>query len=200
VSQTAHLDPDIVAFSAIIPEEKLSPLWAASDGLRRHPLCELLGDTADPSALARATIQAMRLVSNNDPTWMDSLRKRLLDPTDFTNAAAALGEIRAYGTLALAGLNPKAIDRGANPDFQIELGGQTIIVEVHTKQIAANITIAGRPTLHAGGAHRRRISGSVPGGMRGRTPGRRPGKSPGRPERRDAARRRTRGEAAPWTR
>ena len=40
-----------------------------------------------------------------------------------------------YGALAKAGLLPKAITEQANPDFKIELAGQTIIVEVHTRQM-----------------------------------------------------------------
>ena len=135
MGHTAYKHPDIIAFLTIFPEDEISSLWAASSGPRMHPLCELIGDMANPSPLALETIRAIRLVSQNDPAWMNHLRARLLNAANFTDSAATLGEIRAYGTLAMAGLKPKAINEDANPDFRIELGGQTIIVEVHTRQM-----------------------------------------------------------------
>ena len=132
--QAVNRDPVITALLAIIPESAISPLWTMSDGFNRHPLCELIGNMANPSPIARATIHAMRLVNQNEPEWMKALRNRILS-NEFTTAAAALGEIRAYGTLVMAKLNPKPISQKGNPDFKLELDQQTIIVEVHTRQM-----------------------------------------------------------------
>lgn len=135
MSQTTQWHPDISALFAIIPEHAISPLWAVSNGLRMHPVCELIGEPEEPSGLARETIRSMRLVNQNDPAWMNRLRTRLLDAANFADAAAALGEIRAYGALAMAGLRPHAIGQPANPDLRVDIDGQTIIVEVHTRQM-----------------------------------------------------------------
>lgn len=117
-------------------EDEISPLWAASDGMvRPHPLCELLANSEDPPPISLATIRSLRLASKSEPLWMKRLRARLLDAADFTNAGAALGEIRAYGAMTFAGLKPKPIDQGDNPDFRVEVGEKAIIVEVHTKQM-----------------------------------------------------------------
>jgi len=135
MGQTTQWHPDIIALFAIIPEHAISSLWAVSKGLRRHPLCELIGDPEEPSRLALETIRSMRLLNQNDPAWMSRLRTRLLDAGNFADAAAALGEIRAYGALAMAGLCPQAIGQPANPDLKVDIDGQTIIVEVHTRQM-----------------------------------------------------------------
>jgi hypothetical protein len=134
MSQTMSRHPDFASLFAIIPETSILPLWALSDGVQRHPLCELIGDLVDPAPLVRETIRAMRLVNQNEPAWMNTLRSRLTS-SDFTSAAGALGEIRGYGTLAEAGLFPKPLGQHTNPDFKVELAGDTIIVEVHTRQM-----------------------------------------------------------------
>ena len=134
MNQTIH--PDITALLSIMTEDEISPLWAASDGMvRPHPLCELLANSEDPPPISLATIRSLRLASKSEPLWMKRLRARLLDAADFTNAGAALGEIRAYGAMTFAGLKPKPIDQGDNPDFRVEVGEKAIIVEVHTKQM-----------------------------------------------------------------
>jgi hypothetical protein len=111
----------------------------------RHPLRSVAfaGHGAQVSA---NTQMASKLVAQKNPQWLTSLKPRLLDVTDQTNASSALGELRAYGALleTWMGVKPGPVVTGSNvsPEFEVAHGDGPVIVEVHSRQLDADQTVA----------------------------------------------------------
>ncbi len=72
---------------------------------------------------------------SNGDIWLHDLIDRLLNLTDIRNASSVLAEIRAYGALLEAGFNVVPIPRknDSTPDFEVNAGDGSIIVEVFAK-------------------------------------------------------------------
>lgn len=109
---------------------------------RRHPLSQLLFPTSDTLSFTYFNTDfALKQIKTNDYwKWIESLKERLLDTEDYTNASATLGEIRAFGYMLGTGLKvtlpslPKGKER---PEFWINPESEKVIVEVHSKQMEA---------------------------------------------------------------
>ncbi len=90
------------------------------------------------------TEQAARSISYVDDVWLDAIKHRLLDTTDFTNASIALGEVRAYGALLQAGLKvrpaPAVAREQVVPEFEVDAGDGRAL----SKSTAASWTEHGR--------------------------------------------------------
>lgn len=70
--------------------------------------------------------------------WLSSLKSRMMEIKDYTTSSAALGELRAYGYLLMAGVEVKPVpcQKGiGTPEFECSFNGNPFIVEVHSKQM-----------------------------------------------------------------
>jgi hypothetical protein len=139
-------DEDALLFGVIGKAELASFLQTL--GGKKHPLKALI-ETGAPrrtssleEKVAINTGVAARAVAGAQPEWLKGLKARLLDLIDATNAASALGEIRAFGDLLQA--YPEAVPEtnktadGGIPEFVVAHNGSRVVVEVHTKQADAD--------------------------------------------------------------
>ena len=122
-----------------LTEAEIQVLCAAVQSGYVHPTANLaLAEGAN--RVGATTELAARSIHEENPHWLLHQRARLLDTTDFTNASSALGEIRAYGALLEAGLRvrptPSVNGKAVLPDFEVDAGDGTAIVEVHSRQMA----------------------------------------------------------------
>ena len=111
-----------------------APFYAGN----RHP-------TWYPLRLDQANLQAIDYCLNRSvveiqqsghETWLRKQVQRLLDLDDYSNATAALAEIRAFGALIEAGLSvaPVSLQKGfSTSDFHIDIDELIIEVEVAAK-------------------------------------------------------------------
>jgi hypothetical protein len=109
----------------------------ARDGMR-HPVAAL-ALAEGVNQVKTNTDRAARTILHVNGSWLDDIKPRLMDTTDFTNASGALGEIRAYGALLETGLkvNPAPIVVGKRvvPEFEVDAGDGPAIIEVHSRQL-----------------------------------------------------------------
>jgi len=122
--------------SEFITADELDALKESEVGERPHPIVELLLREDGKSQQATNTQRALKHISSADEQWLDKLKPRLLGPNAI-EAASALAELRAYGSLLEAGYRVIPIPTDPikpTPDFTISDGGGEVIVEVHAKQ------------------------------------------------------------------
>ncbi|GJD92469.1 hypothetical protein BHAOGJBA_6023 [Methylobacterium hispanicum] len=67
--------------------------------------------------------------------WLAPIAKRIFQTNDYEDSAAAMAELRCYGSLLEAGIEVRPIRKERTPtaDFEFEVGGDIGIVEVATK-------------------------------------------------------------------
>ncbi len=118
------------------PKEQ-SALEASVSGERPHPVGLLLLRENGQSQEAVNTDRAVKQVSLVDMSWLDKKKPRIIGE-NLTDAAAALAELRAYGSLLAAGYTVKPVHekraKGGTAEFIISEGNFSAIVEVHAKQ------------------------------------------------------------------
>jgi hypothetical protein len=104
----------------------------------RHPL-RTVALSLKPNQVCTNTQLAVRMIASRNPGWLEGQKHRLLDITDWTNASSALGEVRAYGSLLETWMNvapgPTLVGSNVSPEFEVDGGDGTVIVEVHTRQL-----------------------------------------------------------------
>lgn len=107
------------------------------DGLT-HPVARL-ALAEGLNQVATNTREAARCLLQKDPTWLSGLKQRLTDTTDFSNASSALGEIRAYSALLETAMTvvpgPAVTGKNVIPEFEVNAGDGSVIVEVHSRQL-----------------------------------------------------------------
>lgn len=103
---------------------------------RSHPLTDFLFPQDQSSQVYSNTNSAIRLIETKNRVWLQSIKTRLLNTEDYSTPASALGEIRAYGSLLRTRLNVTSIPESdqSTPDFKVEHNGESVIIEVHSKQ------------------------------------------------------------------
>lgn len=102
---------------------------------RSHPLRRLLLPDDRDGAVIYNTEKSIHFILRNDKNWVSSLKGRLLETEDFSTSSGALGEIRAYGYLLEANITVKTPKtKSSKPEFLIKENGETIRVEVTSKQ------------------------------------------------------------------
>lgn len=124
-------------FLEILTLQETKNLRGSGQIHRCHPVVALYDTKPDDQVRVNSERMAKH-INNHDQQWLQSLKNRLLDTTDFSNPASALGEIRAYGALIEAGftVNPRPKVNNNVPDFEVSArDDQKVIVEVHTKQM-----------------------------------------------------------------
>jgi hypothetical protein len=133
------MNPD---YLGIIKPEELRALRRAQRPGATHPVVNLAFAPSLEQTRRRVaanTELAARLVLQSNETWLRNLRSRLLDADDFTQASSALGEIRAFGALLETWMTitpaPPIEGTNASPEFQVDNGDGTVIVEVHSRQL-----------------------------------------------------------------
>jgi hypothetical protein len=128
---------------------------------RDHPLAYLL--KADPSIPSReldvlrntdAAIWRIDKQSTFSKNWLTgAINNRISDTADFSNAHAALAEIRTLGSLLNLGLNarpyPPHKKKGRHPDFEIQ--GTPVVVEVFAKEMNRAVGDKSKQFLKEGG-------------------------------------------------
>ena len=130
-------------FDKIVTDAEIETLHALYTQQRgAHPLVSvaLHPSVQEPSQIAFNTCRALRHVLRVFPDWARSLKPRLLDANDWTNAKSALAEMRACGALVEAEfpvqLGSKNAASGAKPEFHISMNGVETIVEVWTRNLS----------------------------------------------------------------
>ncbi len=111
--------------SEFITADERDALKESEVGERLHPIIELFLREDGKSQQATNTQRALKQISSADEQWLDKLKPRLLRPNAI-EAASALSELRAYGSLLEAGYRviPIATDPiKPTPDFTISDGG-----------------------------------------------------------------------------
>jgi hypothetical protein len=110
-------------------------------GPRRHPLERILVPTPDAQAVASRTTSALcRALGAGSASWKTAIGKRLIS-SDEADAASALGEIRAFGTLLAAGLDAQPVPnkKKPTPDFEVLWQQRArVSVEVQTRRLSDN--------------------------------------------------------------
>lgn len=120
-------------FLEIITLNEMKPLRDTfKDGVQ-HPLVGL--DLSDQ--VKANTEKAASRIAQQDFSWIQKIKPRLLDTTDFANSSSALGEIRAYGALLETGISvdANAVVGNRHPEFEVDAGDGKVIVEVHSRQL-----------------------------------------------------------------
>lgn len=125
-------------FLGHISEDEIARLrGSARNGLRHSVAALALAE--GPNQVKTNTEQAARAISRVNNPWLEAIKPRLVDTTDFTNASSALGEIRAYGALLEAGLTikpgPTVTGKKVVSEFEVDAGDGSVIVEVHSRQM-----------------------------------------------------------------
>jgi hypothetical protein len=126
-------------YLGIVTENEIQRLRQLGKPGKTHPLVALA--LAEPqSQVAVNTENAARHIFNKNPGWLRSLKPRLVDTSNLTDASAALGELRAYGALLETWMtvSPEPIVPGKKvvPEFDVDSGDGGVIVEVHSRQLA----------------------------------------------------------------
>ena len=107
----------------------------------KHPVYALIieFEKDKPSSIAINTHMALAAIYKFCPTYLTDnnyLKKRLLDKKDYTQAASALAEIRAFGSLCFTESIPTAIKEKKDkktPDFELAIEKSHCFIEVHTR-------------------------------------------------------------------
>lgn len=75
------------------------------------------------------------IFGNGDEAWLTGLTPRLCGIDDPAEASAALAELRAYGGLLEAGfkVTPVPVGPDPTPDFEVDAGDGSVVVEVFAK-------------------------------------------------------------------
>jgi hypothetical protein len=125
-------------YLGIISSSEIEQLRSARKKGFAHPVAAL-ALAVDVSQVAITTEQAGKAILRMNEDWLSSLKQRLLDTTDFSNASGALGEIRAYGALLETGMTvipkPSVPGKKVIPEFEVDARDGAVIVEVHSRQL-----------------------------------------------------------------
>jgi len=119
-------------------------LLIASDGERHPTWCAIYyaedGQAQLPER-ARVSLsieKSLRSITAHDKPWLSAALVERLTSQAFSEAASALGEIRAYGALIEAfGTKASEVPTGkaATPDFAVRNREEVVYVEVATKRM-----------------------------------------------------------------
>ena len=107
-----------------------------------HPVKALLIPDNDRTKWTKGTTrQAILSIMDENEEWLQSLKSRLLNTNDYSDATSALAEIRTYGNLLSAGFDIKPVPKSSDstPDFLIEEDNLQIRVEVFSKGLNGGI-------------------------------------------------------------
>ncbi len=136
-----------VQLKSIFSEEELKKISQKKTGERLHPVYALIKNLEEKSfdkeaehTAAVNTDYSVEIIKNKNPDYFKSIKKRLLETSDYTNPMSALAEIRAFSALIQAGFNPKNIpqQKKSTPDFHFFINGIECLVEVHAKYLSKN--------------------------------------------------------------
>ncbi len=125
----------ISSVTEFLTAEEQSTLKKTVAGKRPHPTGLLLLREEGRSQEAANTNRALKQVSLVDQSWLHKMKPRMIGK-NLTDSAAALAELRAYGSLREAGyeVTPVRVLEKPTPDFMISDGKVSSVVEVHAKQ------------------------------------------------------------------
>lgn len=88
------------------------------------------------TTVACNTERSLEMIQLTQPAFVDSIKNRLLDCSDYTQSSSALAELRAFGVLCTTGLRPEAINDPSekSADFKMPVGQALLcLIEVHTR-------------------------------------------------------------------
>jgi hypothetical protein len=122
----------------VVTQTEIDQMYKALGRGAQHPLKALFLAQPTPD-VTRNTERAARNVFKANQSWLSKLKPRLLDASDVTHASSALGEIRAYGGLLETAMsvktNPRVAGKKVVPEFDVDAGDGSVIVEVHSRQL-----------------------------------------------------------------
>ncbi|WP_338503671.1 hypothetical protein V6R86_08400 [Sphingomonas kaistensis] len=126
-------------FSSLLSDTQIVAIRNADlDGDQRHPAWPILFGT-DKRPMHHLVDQMARVIATEPQprASVQTMIDRAVAISDYTDAAAALAELRALGGLMEAGMAVRPIvagkGRGATADFEVDAGDGPVIVEVHAK-------------------------------------------------------------------
>lgn len=125
-------------YLGIITQSEIQQLQQTTKSGERHPVATLALENPK-GQVAINTEQAAKIITQKNSGWLSSLKPRLIDTTEISNASGALGELRAYGALLETWMtvSPEPIVQGKRvvPEFEVGAGDGLVIVEVHSRQL-----------------------------------------------------------------
>jgi len=135
--------------------------WPSAKGIKYqpenpHPLIALvLSNDSRASDVAIRTDKCCQLVKDQNQDWIRQRVDTIIGEEDFSNASAALGEIRAFGELIWVWRQKVTPGKFRN-DFTLEVDGIIVRIEVNTPQHRTK-----RHTLEHKSFESERIKGSI---------------------------------------
>lgn len=142
------LEKEFAILGSYLSDSKLNGVLSAPETYKQQPLARFLeGLIGPPNGVARDvrdetfynTKRAFQSVHHaGHAQWLQSAIDRASDVGNYENAASALAEIRALGTLIGAELSVTPLKESksqATPDFKIGYGEEKAWVEVACKQL-----------------------------------------------------------------
>jgi hypothetical protein len=129
---------DANSFLGSISAAEIEAVRATQRYGRTHPLLGLFYD--DQHNRERLLLERVtRLIVEKNAQWLADLKPRLLATDDYSHASSALGEIRTYGFLLETWMDvrpgPTVPYSRVLPEFGVDAGDGSVIVEVHTRQL-----------------------------------------------------------------
>jgi len=134
-------------YLGIITQNEIQQLQQTTQSGDRHPVATLALEMPK-GQVAFNTEQAAKIITQKNASWLTSLKPRLIDTTTISNASSALGELRAYGALleTCMTVSPEPIVPGKKvvPEFEVDAGDGSVIVEVHSRQLNSDQRVSAR--------------------------------------------------------
>lgn len=130
-------------FNNFFSEEEIEQVLSDINGLS-HPIFDIVNpycyDSSNNNGFTRENVRlAFNIIIKKNSEWLNKIKKRLINNTDYSQPSSALGELRCYGYLleAFTGYDVKPTDKSSTPtpDFSIINENEIVEVEVNTPQM-----------------------------------------------------------------
>lgn len=130
--------------SKFVTDDEIQAVLDSEIRDKSHPLKIMLMLSCDRSRFTKwNTRMAFKTIVEKDKGWLEKIKRRLVNTTDYTDPSSALAEVRAYGDLLTAGfdVNPVATATSSRPDFRTDEFTIPIVIEVFSKELDGETAI-----------------------------------------------------------
>lgn len=130
-------------FNSFFSEEEIEQVLSDINGLA-HPIFDIVNpycyDSSNNNGFTRENVRlAFNIIINKNSEWLNKIKKRLTNNTDYSQPSSALGELRCYGYLLDAfteyDVNAISTSSSPTPDFSVTNKDEIVEIEVNTPQM-----------------------------------------------------------------